>query len=88
MCNICGKSFALQCNLKAHVKLHMQCRRSGDVAKTRESILQRQKAVFPNPFSLEHHQQGAYYNHVFNFGFGRMFPFNQKFLLRLDAEKS
>lgn len=86
MCNVCGKSFALQCNLKAHVKLHIQYRNPVGSVDKKEYVMEQEKIVLPNPYSLQH-QQSLYYNNVLTFGFGKMFPFNQKFLVQFSNDK-
>lgn len=85
MCSVCGKSFALQCNLRAHVKLHLQCKRPVDVAVKKEGVIAHND-VYPNPYAFDH-RQSMYYNGVLNFGFGRMFPFNQKLVVRFEDNK-
>lgn len=85
ICNICGKSFALQCNLKAHVKLHIQYRKPIENVTKKEFVTEKEKTVLPNPYSIEH-QRNFYYNNVLTFGFGKMFPFNQKFLVQFNNE--
>lgn len=86
MCNVCGKSFALQCNLKAHIKLHIHYKRSCDGANKKDCVVLEQKHDFSDHYSFEHHRS-VYYNSVLSFGFGRMFPFNQKFLVQFNDEK-
>lgn len=86
MCGVCGKSFALQCNLKAHIKLHIQYKRPMDGVSKTDCVLQQQKNVFDDPYSFQY-QRSVFYNSALNFGFERMFPFNQKFFVQFNSNE-
>lgn len=86
MCSICSKTFALQCNLKAHIKLHTQCRKQVEDVTQKEFALQEKKLIIPESYSLEH-QRNLYYNDALNFSFGKLFSFNQRFLMQYNTDK-
>lgn len=90
MCSICGKTFALQCNLKAHVKLHIQykSKNTDDTfleAGTSNHYNSFPHIMYPNPCSAAHQQN--LYNHFLNFSFHSLFPLSQKLVIQVNDNK-
>lgn len=87
MCNICGKRFALQCNLRAHVKLHMEFKglEDGSISADGAIPVNRhgfQNSTFSDPCSVLHPERS--YNNFLHVGFASLFPFSQKFVIEFN----